>query len=224
MAERVKIYDGTLQTISENLTDPFQDGSFLYMEAPSISGEVEIDAHLQIYLPSGQNRRVSLIGERNKIIDTFSIWFIPGEIQAAGYDCKLAIIASDSIPVAVYVIKAGCSCQAKLDEINNKINLQIAGSLLNKLISIAVPLLVGVGAPQLLLPAAIGAAVRGLVEIVNPSLTEPVLIGNGFAPTANNNSFFLEPGGKVLIDQWQGQIFAAANGVQPIVREYLRED
>lgn len=215
MAKTTQIYGGNLNQDSINLTDSFQNGSFLFLEAPFTPNEVEFDADLQIYLPNNQIRNVPLI-EDKRIVDNFFIYFIPGEIQASGYDCKLAIIASDPVSVNIFVVKAGCACEAKL-------NLLLASEVLDKVASIVVPILTAIGAPQLLLPAAVNA-VRGIIEVFNPSQTEPILIGYGRNPSLTNYDRLIEPGGRLMINAWQKEVFAAANGVQPQVREFSREE
>lgn len=224
MAETIEIFNGTIIPGQDNLTDAFQDPSFLFMEVINAPGEVEIDVDLQAYLLNNRlQRRVPFVAEEQRIIDTFSVWTVPTEMQASGYDLKLNLNPSDEIDAIVYVVKAGCACEAKLNEINNKLNIQLASQLLSKAIEVAVPLLTTIANPQLLLPAVAANAVRGVIEILNPSTTEPMFIGYDMIPTTSNFTRLIEPGGRLIINEWQGKINAAANGVRPIVTEFSRE-
>ncbi|MEM9544229.1 MAG: hypothetical protein AAGA60_32705 [Cyanobacteria bacterium P01_E01_bin.42] len=222
MAERIEIFNGQITPGQINLTTPFKDPSFLYMEVFNISGEVEIDIDLNVYLPNNKLRRVPLLGEEQRLIDTFSLWFVPGEIQSSGYDLRLNLNPSDSIDAIVYCVKAGCACEAKLKAIDTKLNIQLASQLLTKVIEIGVPLLTTIANPQLLLPKVAATVIRGVVEIFNPG-PEPILIGYDKAPTFTNYDRFIEPGGLLRINEYQGNIFAAANGVKPRVKEFSRE-
>lgn len=211
-ASTTLIYDDTLAPAAINATDPFRDGSFFWFDAPTIVEEAQVEAYLQIEVMPGTWRNVPL--DRTAIVTTAETMTYPKEYRNSEYDCRLVIVTDEAIAFRVY-LAATDEC-AELKDLETKVNLLLAGSIVNQLIDLAVPLLTG-GVSTLLVNAVGGGALRAGLKILNPG-TNPVYVGLGDTATATNYDYLLPPGG-FLETPFQGDVFAYNPGADAIPLE-----
>lgn len=199
-AETTLIYDDLLVPAAINASDPFTDGSFFWFDAPSIPDEAEVAAFLQIEVLPGTWRNVPM--EQNRV-NTAETFLYPVEYRNSGYDCRLVVVSDEAIAFRVYLVKSD-ECP-ELKALDTKINFLLAGSIVSKLIDVAVPLLTG-GVETLLIDAVAGGALRAGLKILNPG-TSPVYVGLGDTASPTDYDYVLPPGGWIETP-FQGDIFA----------------
>lgn len=218
-ASTTLIYDDTLAPAAINATDPFRNGSFFWFDAPAITEEAQVECYLQLEVMPGSWRNVPI--DRSAIVSTAETLTYPKEYRNSEYDCRLVIVSDEAIAFRVY-LAASDECP-ELKDLQTKVNLLLAGSIVNQLIDLAVPLLTG-GATTLLVNAVGSGALRAGLKILNPG-TNPVYVGLGDTATATDFDYVLPPGG-FIETPFQGDVFAYNPGTNPIpldvkVAEYV---
>lgn len=177
-----RIYNGLLSTAQANVSDTFRDATFLYLVAPDITEQFEIDCFLNIGVSIFNKRLIRL--ENLNVMNTELCTPIPLEYRFSGMDMNLVMYPSEGINLEAYAVSTGCCGQADLDDIKTRLT-RIEGELLTKValdvVRTVVPMIVGgvlttlIGgvATQILPPAA-----RGGFKILNPS-TDDVFVNLG---------------------------------------------
>ena len=95
-----QIYSGSPTNGIAN-TDLFIDGSAIFMVAPDITDEVELDFYLQVMMGS-ENRLLKLNAEYR--LDTISIYPIPDELRGCNLNMYGIVLSTVSIAIEVYCI------------------------------------------------------------------------------------------------------------------------
>lgn len=211
-AQTTLIYDDTLTPAAINATDPFRDGSFFWFDAPTITQEAAVECYLQLEVMPGSWRNVPI--DRSAIVTTAETLTYPKEYRNSEYDCRLVIVSDEAIAFRVY-LAATDECP-ELKNLETKVNLLLAGSLVNQLVDLVVPVLTG-GVSTLLVNAVTGGAIRAGLKILNPG-ANPVYVGLGDTASATDYDYLLPPGG-FLETPFQGDVFAFNPGANPIPLE-----
>lgn len=177
MTVSTQIFTGTTVPGTIDTSSIFSNATCLYMKYTGASGlEYSMDCALQIFVSPTDQRAVPLAFD--SVVDTVAVTLIPSEY--IGLSMRLDIYSSAAIPVEVWTIEPDCSCKTQLDSIETKVNLLAAEAIFTtatQLIGLVVS-----GGVTALLPALLPGAVRGVINILNPT-AEAVLIGLGKTPS-----------------------------------------
>lgn len=131
------VFSGNLDPASPNLSVRFTSAIGFFIQAPSLSSELEIDVFLQVYLPSilGEIVRSIPLGKIEEqaillnITDTETFSVIPYELQNTGVEMALLFLASDNTFIYAETIQPDCNLcvlDSKLDLLEQKIDLILA--------------------------------------------------------------------------------------------------
>lgn len=219
MPTQTLIFDGQALASQINYTDFFQNQSLIWMKSPSLGNAFNIETTfaIQLYLSPTDIRTYPL--NDSALIDTSNIIIIPDEIKFSGVNQRLVILIEQDIDLQIYTISTDCCGQAKLDEINNKLNILLAEKAANFLFNAAIVLASGSSVGQLLLAA---NTARKWISIHNSS-TEPVLINLGAQATTTDFMLELAPGATFRETDFTGDVFAVSktgNQVELKVAEF----
>lgn len=99
-----RVFNGTLDSSTLNITDSFKDATGLFMVMPSITDEFELDFYLQLEVESiaGSNRLIRLIETFRQ--DTILVFAIPLEFQLTGLSMHGTLLPTVNLPCEVWVI------------------------------------------------------------------------------------------------------------------------
>ncbi|MGV9141874.1 MAG: hypothetical protein ACOC1X_02945, partial [Promethearchaeota archaeon] len=206
MPTQTLVYDDVATAGNLNFSDFFQDQSLIWMSSPSLGTNFNIETTfaIQLYVSAFEIRTYPL--NDDALIDTSNIIAIPDEIKFSGINQRLLILVEEDIDLQIYTIATDCCAQAKLDSIENKLNLLLAEKAANFLFNAAILLAGGSSVGQLLLAA---NAARKWVNIHNPSV-EPVLINLGAQATTTDYMLELAPGATFRETDFTGEIYAVS--------------
>lgn len=112
-----QIYKGKPENGIAN-TDLFIDGSAIFMVAPDITDELELDFYLQVIVNT-ENRLVKLNSEYR--LETVSIFPVPEELRNAKLSMYGVILTTFPIDIEVYVIFKETDIENRLQEILEEI-------------------------------------------------------------------------------------------------------
>jgi hypothetical protein len=114
------IYSGVPSTNTITNTQKFTNGKAIYLLAPDITDEVEIDFYLQLEISNSDNRLVTLNEEFRA--DTVRIFTIPEQYQDTNLELYGAFTNTLNIALEIYVILADVSLQIIADDLQEVIN------------------------------------------------------------------------------------------------------
>lgn len=112
-----QIYSGSSNSGIAN-TDLFIDGSALFLVAPDLTDEVEIDFYLQIEVGT-ENRLLKLNPEYR--LDTVVLYPVPDELRGCNLNMYGVILTTFPVALEVYVIFKEFDIQSKLEEILDEV-------------------------------------------------------------------------------------------------------
>lgn len=113
-----RIYNGTpVNGIGTTLN--FSNASALYMIAPDITDEIEVDFYLQFAISIFDNRLLKL--NESYTLDTLSIYVIPNELLELDREMYGVFTTSSNIALEIYVIESDFSVKESLEEILQQI-------------------------------------------------------------------------------------------------------
>jgi hypothetical protein len=206
------IFDALAQEGVINLSDAFQDVQLIWMESIGLPLGIQIETTfaIQVYVSPTEVRTFPL--NEDAFIDTNNLILIPDEFRGSGWNQRLAILVEQDVQLRIHALKTECCGQAKLDEINTKLNLLLAEKALNFVSNIALVLAGGTPIGQLLLAA---NQARKWFTIFNPS-SEPVLINLGQPATTTDFLFELAPGATYRETDFIGDVFAVSKTGNPV--------
>lgn len=113
-----RIFNGTA-TNGVGITSNFSNASALYMVAPDITDEIEVDFYLQFSLSLVENRLLKL--NETFTLDTLSIYVIPEELRQLDKEFYGVLTTSSSVTLEIYAIESEFSVEDKLEEILQQI-------------------------------------------------------------------------------------------------------
>ena len=156
------VFSGVAQTGVINTSDGFNNATAVFIQAPLLTVEVEIDIYLQVAhiplvgAPVIRNCPLSIsLGDSLKVnqIDTEIVLPIPFEFSATGLQMGLAFVVSQPVTLTIYIAKKTCTLEticenqnlifSRLDTIDN--------TLANILAIVSIPVPVPVAATQFML-------------------------------------------------------------------------
>lgn len=164
-----RIFNGTLSSSGENITNPFSSSSFLYIVAPDTTDDYEIDTFLNVKLGS----IVRLVPFGTYQSSTRDLIVIPQGFRNSGLELRLILIADTSINIEVWEISTDCCGKEQLDSIETKLNLVgigTAATLANQLAQDLALEAISVGLGTALLP------ITGGLSAALPATTTPILL------------------------------------------------
>lgn len=113
-----RIFNGSA-TNGIGTTANFRNAVALYMIAPDITDEVEIDFYLQFAISPTDNRLLKL--NDSFTLDTLSIYVIPLELSALEQDFYGVFTTTSNITVEIYAIEGQNSLACDLEEVLQEI-------------------------------------------------------------------------------------------------------
>lgn len=161
------VFSDNLNPTTGSLSDRFRNATAFYIDAPLLTGEMEIDVFLQVYFPTatGERLRNLALGKlsdgqiRLNQTDTETVVPIPDEFIDSGLDMALFFLPSDPIFLEVYVLGADVSIKSldeKIDELTRQLNdvetgnnnTDIILNLILNALGIPAPIISGTGGEQ----------------------------------------------------------------------------
>ncbi|WP_324281577.1 hypothetical protein VKI22_10505 [Cyanobacterium aponinum UTEX 3221] len=180
-----RVYNGTPNGASITNTESIKGAIALYMIAPDISDEIEIDFYLQLEISATDNRLVRL--NENFTLDTVVIYPIPLEFQFTDLNIYGAFTSSLGQNVEIWAIVPENSLADLPDQIEETLKLQRA--------DLAIEVAQAVNAiQQSITLGAIGASLAPLT-LGGSALTLPALAGAtaGLTTAINTAQLLLLP-------------------------------
>jgi hypothetical protein len=109
-----RIFNGT-STNGIGITSNFSNANALYMVAPDITDEIELDFYLQFAISPTDNRLLKL--NENFTLDTLSIYVIPEELKQLDKEFYGVFTTSSPVTVEIWVMESENSLQCDLEEV-----------------------------------------------------------------------------------------------------------
>lgn len=203
MPTTTKIFNAQTDPTAINKSDLFTYSSFLYLVAPDIVEEIEIDCFLNVFLNPGTQRIVNL---GKKIIDTESIIEIPDKFRGSDLPLQIGLLVSTSETLELYSVGLECCLKKEMDELTKEVKAALIGKTISEIVSNPVAGTIGAVA-KIIIPA---LAERGGFSIFNPSNeTAYINFGEPGDTSSNNFAFPLNPGMYYVDDTgWDGNVSA----------------
>lgn len=120
MTEQIKvIIDKVVQTNQENFSDWFVEGDLLTLEAPDVSGEIEIDAFLNVEI----NNQIKVIDVGDNLLDTERLFYIPVEFRDSSFRKRFVFLPSENLRIIgkVFTVNTKEAVVEKIVKQNNSI-------------------------------------------------------------------------------------------------------
>jgi hypothetical protein len=114
------IYSGVPSTNTITNTQKFINGKAIYLVAPDITDEVEIDFYLQLEISNSDNRLITLNEEFRA--DTLRVFTIPEQYQDTNLELYGAFTNTLNIALEIYVILADVTLESISDDLQEVIN------------------------------------------------------------------------------------------------------
>jgi hypothetical protein len=199
MASIVEIFNGS--TIAGGITSSsmFVNASGVFLEATGAISDFEVDAYLQVFFGAIGQRNIPWILPQ----DTAStVAVLPIDHSCYGFPMRVDLLASEAIPCKIWAIVADCECQAKLNEIDAKLNLLLVGNFFTQILRL-VGVLIGGGVPREILPPFPG---KRKFILPNP-LSERVFVGLNRPASVTDYDWEILPGSSLELE-FSGQVTA----------------
>ena len=159
------VFNGRATKNKFNLTDSLADVTAIYINAPDISDELDIDFYLQLAVSPSNNQIIPLTF--SNLLNTLLVYEIPEEYRDTGFNIYGVVIVSFNVTLEIWGITKDISVKSvdeKIDILTQQIEeIQLQVQNIN------------------LLPAGINLT----QSIENTVLS---MVTSGFVPTGNNNS------------------------------------
>ena len=110
------IYSGVPSTNSITNTQKFTNGKAIYLVAPDITDEVEIDFYLQLEIGIDDNRLITLNEEFRA--DSIRVFTIPEQYQDSDLELYGAFTNTLNIALEIYVILADITLKSLSQQVN----------------------------------------------------------------------------------------------------------
>lgn len=184
-----RIYSGT-PTNGIGTTLNFSNASALYMIAPDITDEIEVDFYLQFAISILDNRLLKL--NETYTLDTLSIYVIPNELLELNREMYGVFTTSSNIGIEIYVIESDFSVRQSLEEILQQIRDFRNQFAVDSAREIATDLTFALADTQLnlslsalmtsLAPITAGGSLTGIPALGTASATLTPLLGGALLP------------------------------------------
>ncbi len=155
-----RIYSGAGSGDAILNTDSFRNGKAIYIIAPNITDELEIDFYLQVDIGDQQRRLLTLTNDFRA--DTVRFFVIPEELINSNLDLYVAFSNTLGITIEIFVVLADITLESisdDLQEITNGIANIAEDTTTEEAIELIVHILTAISAgnPLPALPSGLGA-------------------------------------------------------------------